>query len=96
VTFLCNKLAFYDEESLVPRPITQAGEPPLVGCPRLLIHYIHNFRPYLEDVPVRNPQTRAYITWAAFSHVCQNWSLTLREHWLGTFENRVLTRIFGC
>jgi hypothetical protein len=28
----------------------QAGEPPLVGCPRLLIQYIRSYPPYLEAV----------------------------------------------
>jgi hypothetical protein len=31
-------------------PNPQAGEPPLVGCPRLLIQYIRSYPPYLEAV----------------------------------------------
>jgi hypothetical protein len=31
-----NKLIFYGEELLAPRPTPQAGGPPLVGCPLLL------------------------------------------------------------
>jgi hypothetical protein len=45
-----NKLIFYGEELLAPRPNQQAGGPPLFGCPQLLIQYIHSFPPYLEDV----------------------------------------------
>jgi hypothetical protein len=29
----------------------KAGEPPLVGCPRLLIQYIRSYPPYLQAVP---------------------------------------------
>jgi hypothetical protein len=37
----------------------QAGEPPTVGCPRLLIQYIRSYPPYLEAVSsIRNPRTR--------------------------------------
>jgi hypothetical protein len=42
-------------------PNPQAGGPPLVGCPRLLIQFIHSYPPYRrpflhpqpEDVPCR-------------------------------------------
>jgi hypothetical protein len=34
--------------SRTPNP--QAGAPPLVGCPRLLIQYIRNYPPYLEAI----------------------------------------------
>jgi hypothetical protein len=40
-----NKLIFYGEELLAPTPNSQAGGPPLVGCPRLLIQYIRSFPP---------------------------------------------------
>jgi hypothetical protein len=37
----------------------QAGGPPTVGCPRLLIQYIRSYPPYLEAVSsIRNPRTR--------------------------------------
>ncbi|KAJ4442813.1 hypothetical protein ANN_04406 [Periplaneta americana] len=37
----------------------QAGGPPLIGCPRLLIQYIHSYSPYLEAVSsIRNLRTR--------------------------------------
>jgi hypothetical protein len=32
-------------------PNPQAGRPPLVGCPRLLIQYIRSYPPYLEADP---------------------------------------------
>jgi hypothetical protein len=35
--------------SISPNP--QAGRPPLIGCPRLLIQYILSYPPYLEAVP---------------------------------------------
>ena len=31
---------------LAPRPTPQAGGPPLVGCPRLLIQFIRSYPPY--------------------------------------------------
>jgi hypothetical protein len=38
---------------------TQAGEPPLVACPRLLIQYIRSCPPKLEGVSsIRNLRTR--------------------------------------
>jgi hypothetical protein len=42
-----------------PPPNPQAGGPPTVNCPRLLIQYIHSYHPYLEAVSsIRNPRTR--------------------------------------
>jgi len=46
--------SFYGEELLAPRPNPQAGGPPLVGCPRLLIQYIRNNHPYWR--PFLHPQ----------------------------------------
>jgi hypothetical protein len=81
----------------------QAGGPPLVGCPPLLIQYIRSYPPYLEDFSsIRNLRTRhAMVTkdptnMANFTVWVQNLVLTLREeHRLRVFENRVLRRIFG-
>jgi hypothetical protein len=43
----------------IPPANPQAGGPPTVGCPRLLIQYIRSYPPYLEAVSsVRNPRTR--------------------------------------
>jgi hypothetical protein len=44
------KLIFYSEGLLAPSPTSQAAEPPLVCCPRLLIQYIRSYLPYLEAV----------------------------------------------
>jgi hypothetical protein len=54
-----SKIIFYGEELLAPRPTPQAGGPPFVGRPRLLIQYIRSYPPYLEAVPsIRNLRTR--------------------------------------
>jgi hypothetical protein len=40
-----------------PPPTPQAGAPPSVGCPRLLIQHIRSYPPYLEAVSsIRNPR----------------------------------------
>ncbi|KAJ4446561.1 hypothetical protein ANN_13258 [Periplaneta americana] len=42
-----------------PSPNPQAGGPPLIGCPRLLIQYIRSYPPYLEAVSsIRNLRKR--------------------------------------
>jgi hypothetical protein len=42
-----------------PTPNLQAGGPPFVGCPRLLIQYIRSYRPYLEAISfIRSLRTR--------------------------------------
>jgi hypothetical protein len=41
----------------------QAGGPPLVGCPRLLIQYIHSYPPYLQAVPPFATWGRAMPWW---------------------------------
>jgi hypothetical protein len=54
-----NKLIFFrwGVVSLTPKP--QAGGPPFIGCPRLLIQYIRSYHPYLEGVSsIRNLRTR--------------------------------------
>jgi hypothetical protein len=45
--------------SLNPR----AGEPPLVGCPRLLIQYIRSYPLYLQAVPPPATWVRAMPPW---------------------------------
>jgi hypothetical protein len=43
-------LSFYGGVvSTSPNP--QAGGPPLVGCPKLIIQYVRSYPPYLEAVP---------------------------------------------
>ncbi|KAJ4428508.1 hypothetical protein ANN_24550 [Periplaneta americana] len=45
-------------KSVIPSPNPQAGGPPLIGCPRLLIQYIRSYPPYLEAVSsIRNLRT---------------------------------------
>jgi hypothetical protein len=40
-------------------PNPQAGEASIVGCPRLLIHYIRSYPPYLEAISsIRNLRMR--------------------------------------
>jgi hypothetical protein len=53
-----------------PTPNHNAGGPPLVGCPLLLIQYICSYPPYLDAVSsIRNLRTRhgvvmgIYLTW---------------------------------
>jgi hypothetical protein len=47
--------------STSPKP--QAGVPPLVGCLRLLIQYIHSYISYLEAVPPSATWGRAVLWW---------------------------------
>ena len=65
---------FYREGLLAPRPTPQAGGPPLVGCPRLLIQFIRSYPSYRrlflypqpEDAPCRgdrDPLHGLYILW---------------------------------
>jgi hypothetical protein len=104
VTFR-NQLILYDEELAVRQTPPGVG-PPLVVCPKLLIHYIRSYPPYLEAVSsVRNLRTRhAVVTRDPLKLTIlpdvlygrETWPLTLREehkHTLRVLENRVL-RIF--
>jgi hypothetical protein len=58
-----NKDSFSQWGVVSPSPSPQAGVPPLVGCPRLLIQYIHSYPPYgrpslhpqPEDAPWQGP-----------------------------------------
>jgi hypothetical protein len=47
VTF-CNMLVFLQWEAVRPQPNPQAGGPPQVKCPWLLIQNYHCYPPYLE------------------------------------------------
>ena len=59
-------------------PNLQAGGPPLVRCPRLLIQYIHSYPPYLslflypwpEDVPCRGDRDPCITV--SLSHTYKN------------------------
>ena len=72
-----NNASFYDEELSKPRRTPQAGGPPLVGCPWLLIQYIRSYRPYWrpflhpqrEDAPCRgdkDPLNWSYIIYQLY------------------------------
>ena len=49
-----NMIRFYGEVLLAHHPNYQAGGPPLVGCPRLLIQHICSYPPYWR--PFLHPQ----------------------------------------
>jgi hypothetical protein len=50
-----------------PTPVPQAEEPPLIVCLRLLIQYIRNYPPYLENFfSIRNPRTRHAVVTETF------------------------------
>jgi hypothetical protein len=54
-----NKLEVLRWGIVSPSPNPQAGGPPIVGCPRLLIQCIRSYHPYSEAVSsIRNPRTR--------------------------------------
>jgi hypothetical protein len=50
-----NYARVYNEALLAP----QAGGPPLVGCPQLLIEYIHSYPPYWR--PFLHPQPEGVL-----------------------------------
>jgi hypothetical protein len=55
----CNRLDFLRCWVVSYPPNPQAGGPPPVGCPRLLIQYIRSYPPYLEAVSsIHNLRTR--------------------------------------
>ena len=47
---------FHGEDWLAPRPTPEAGGPPLVGSPRLLIRFIRSYPPYRR--PFLHPQPK--------------------------------------
>jgi hypothetical protein len=51
-------------------PNPQAGEPPLVGCSRLLIQHIRSYPPYLEAVPPSATWGRAMPWWQGPTYHC--------------------------
>ena len=62
-----NKARFYGEDFWAPRPNLQAGGPPLVSCPRLLIQYIRSCLLYWR--PFLHPRARhAALTGANLSY----------------------------
>jgi len=79
-------------------PNPQAGGPPLVGCPRLLIQHIRCYplywrsflHPQTEDAPWRGDRN------PLITEKCGKLrDFARQECMLRVFENRVLRRIFG-
>jgi hypothetical protein len=70
---------------VTPTPNPKAGGSPFVGCPQLLIQYIHSYPPYLEAVSLvcnlrmgRAVMTRDLFNW----HITSIWSKEeLSEQW---------------
>jgi hypothetical protein len=75
-----NKLIFYGEELLATRPTPQAGGPPLVGCPRLLIRYIRSCPLKLEGVSsIRNLRTRHAVVTRDPPNMACNYTTLIRD-----------------
>jgi hypothetical protein len=67
-----NKLIFFVEEFLAPRPTPSLEDHPVVGSLRLLIQYIRNYSPYLQAVfSIRNLRVRhAAVTRDTLNMAC--------------------------
>jgi hypothetical protein len=52
-------------------PNPEAGEPPLVGCPRLLFQHILSYPAYLEAVPRSVTRGRAMQWWHGPTYHCE-------------------------
>jgi hypothetical protein len=76
-TWVILNLRFLRKGIVSTSPNPQVGEPPLVGCPRLLIQFIHSYcpcrRPFLhpqpEDAPCRGD--RDPHSWCGLPYVLQ-------------------------
>jgi hypothetical protein len=64
-----NKLCFYGGKC-GPTPNPQAGGPPLVCCPRLLIQYLRSYPPCLEVSSVRNLRMESERILGRLAGVC--------------------------
>ena len=58
-----NKIRFHGEELLAPRPTRQAGGPPSVSSPWMLVQYFRNIPSILEAVPPSATWGRAMPWW---------------------------------
>jgi len=56
VTFLRRRI-------VVTSPNNRPGGPPLIGCPRLLIHYIRSYPSHIETVPPARTWRSAILWW---------------------------------
>jgi hypothetical protein len=61
---------FLWREVVTTSPNPQAGGPPLVGCPRLLVQYIRSYPPYVEAVPPFATWGRAMPLWQGPTYHC--------------------------
>jgi hypothetical protein len=78
---LVTSLFFLRWEVISPTPNSQAGGPPLAGCPWLVIQYIRSCPPYLEAISsIRHLRTRYAFTLLLKSlYICKSVSF-LRIH----------------
>jgi len=67
-------------------PNLQAGAPPLVGCPRLVIQYIRSYPPYLDAVPPS----------ATWGHAMPWWQDPLIAVVIFTFQNLMFFSLCCC
>jgi len=68
VTFR-NKLFFFLRFVVIPSSNPQNGGPPIVGCPGLLIQYIHRYPPCLEAVSRLSPTVSFTLKTEAKAHL---------------------------
>lgn len=59
-------------------PNTQDVVPPLVGCQRLLIQYIHSYRPYRMSFSIRNLQTRHAVMTGTYWYWV--WTISVQKY----------------
>jgi hypothetical protein len=64
---------FYGEDLLAPRPTLKLWDTALIGCPRLLIRYIHSYLTYLEAVSSIRNLRFAMSCWQGTHQACFNY-----------------------
>ena len=69
---ICNVFEFLRWGVVSTSPNTQAGGPPLVGCPLLLIKYICGYPPYLGAVSLSAAWGRLMPWWQAPTYSAKN------------------------
>ena len=81
-------MGFHGDALLAPRPNPQAGGPPLVGSPRLLIQFIRSYPPYRrsflhplpEDAPCRGDRDQLII-WTSITTI-RNSDWVTKKTWV--------------
>jgi hypothetical protein len=69
-----------------PMPNPQAGGPPLMGCPRLLIQYIYRYLPYLEAISsIHNPRMCHAVVTRDPPNMAKAWLVCKISSWMITF-----------